>query len=226
VHEVIRPTDPDRVFAPGGAIEALIDAKKAGKLRFIGFTGHKDPDIHLAMIAAADKHGFTFDTVQLPLNVMDAHYRSFEKMVLPVAEQKGMGILGMKPFGGGIILESKTVTAAECLRYALNVPSAVMITGCDSIGILDQAIDATIRFTPMTPPEVQALLERTREAAAQGAFERFKIQDEPALRQHREAPALARGRAHLKGKAVGAAAPRSLARNAARTKKPPAHGGR
>jgi aryl-alcohol dehydrogenase-like predicted oxidoreductase len=174
VHEVIRPTDPDRVFAPGGAIEALIDAKKAGKLRFIGFTGHKDPDIHLAMIAAADKHGFTFDTVQLPLNVMDAHYRSFEKMVLPVAQQKGIGILGMKPFGGGIILESKTVTAAECLRYALNVPSDVVITGCDSVGILEQAIDATIRFTPMTPPEVQALLDRTREAAAQGAFERFK----------------------------------------------------
>jgi uncharacterized protein len=174
VHEVIRLDDPDRVFAPGGAIEALVDAKKAGKLRFIGFTGHKDPDIHLAMLAAADRHGFAFDTIQMPLNVMDAHYRSFEKRVLPVALQKGMGILHMKPLGGGFILESKTATAAECLRYAMNLPTSVMITGCDSMAILDQAIAAAIHFTPMTEGEVQALLDRTRDAAAQGTYERFK----------------------------------------------------
>ncbi len=174
VHEVIRMDDPDRVFAPGGAIEALVDAKKAGKLRFIGFTGHKDPDIHLAMLAAADRHGFAFDTIQMPLNVMDAHYRSFEKRVLPVALQKGMGILHMKPLGGGFILESKTATAAECLRYAMNLPTSVMITGCDSMAILDQAIAAAIHFTPMTEGEVQALLDRTRDAAAQGTYERFK----------------------------------------------------
>jgi aryl-alcohol dehydrogenase-like predicted oxidoreductase len=174
VHEVIRFDDPDRVFAPGGAIEALVEAKKAGKLRFIGFTGHKDPDIHLAMLAAADKHGFAFDTIQMPLNVMDAHYRSFEKKVLPVALQKGMGILHMKPLGGGFILESKTVTAPECLRYAMNLPTSVMITGCDSMTILEQAIYAAIHFEPMTGSEVQTLLDRTREAALRGEFERFK----------------------------------------------------
>jgi aryl-alcohol dehydrogenase-like predicted oxidoreductase len=174
VHEVIRFDDPDRVFAPGGAIEALVAGKKAGKLRFIGFTGHKDPEIHLAMLAAADRHGFAFDTIQMPLNVMDAHYRSFEKKVLPVAVQKGMGILHMKPLGGGFILESKTATAAECLRYAMNLPTSVMITGCDSMPVLDQAIDAAIHFTPMTNGEVEALLDRTRDAAAKGEYERFK----------------------------------------------------
>ena len=174
VHEVIRMDDPDRVFAPGGAIEALVDAKKAGKLKFIGFTGHKDPDIHLKMLAAADKAGFAFDTIQMPLNVMDAHYRSFEKLVLPVAIQKGMGILHMKPLGGGFILESKTATPLECLRYAMNLPTSVMITGCDSMGILDQAIDAAIHFQPMSTDEVTALLEKTKDAAAKGKFERFK----------------------------------------------------
>ncbi len=174
IHEVIRFQDPERVFAPGGAIEALVDAKKAGKLRFIGFTGHKDPDIHLAMLAAADKNGFAFDTIMMPLNVMDAHYRSFEKMVLPEAQKRKMGILHMKPLGGGFILESKKVTAPECLRYAMNLPAHVMITGCDSMGILDQAIDAAIHFVPMTDAEVQALLARTHDAAMDGQYEKFK----------------------------------------------------
>ena len=116
IHEVIRPTDPARCFAAGGCIEALVEAKKAGKVRFIGFTGHKDPSIHLAMLKAADDHGFAFDTVQMPLNVMDAHYRSFEKMVLPVLVQKGIGVLGMKSMGAGLILDSKAVTAVECLQ--------------------------------------------------------------------------------------------------------------
>jgi aryl-alcohol dehydrogenase-like predicted oxidoreductase len=177
VHEVIRPTDPDRVFAPGGAIEAFVDAKKAGKLRFIGFTGHKDPDIHLAMLAAADKAGFEFDTIQMPLNVMDAHFHSFEKKVLPVARAKGMGILHMKPLGGGFILESKTATAPECLRYAMNLPTSVMITGCDGIGILEQAVNAAIHFTPMSDAEVKELLDRTRAAAMEGKYERFKTSD-------------------------------------------------
>jgi aryl-alcohol dehydrogenase-like predicted oxidoreductase len=177
VHEVIRFEDPDRVFGPGGAIEALTDAQKAGKLRFIGFTGHKDPDIHLKMLAVADAHGFAFDTIQMPLNVMDAHYKSFEKKVLPVAVQKGMGILHMKPLGGGFILESKVATAGECLRYAMNLPTSVMITGCDSMAILDQAIDAAIHFQPMSEAEVQALLDRTRELAQAGKYERFKSSD-------------------------------------------------
>jgi aryl-alcohol dehydrogenase-like predicted oxidoreductase len=177
VHEVIRFEDPARVFGPGGAIEALVEAQKAGKLRFIGFTGHKDPDIHLAMLKAADDHGFAFDTIQMPLNVMDAHFRSFEQKVLPVANQKGLGVLHMKPLGGGFILESKTATARECLRYAMNLPTSVMITGCDSIGILDQAIDAAIHFTPMDDREVTELMGRTREAAEAGRYERFKTSD-------------------------------------------------
>jgi aryl-alcohol dehydrogenase-like predicted oxidoreductase len=177
VHEVIRFTDPDRVFGAGGAIEALVEARKAGKIRFIGFTGHKSPDIHLAMLKAADDHDFAFDTIQMPLNVMDAHFNSFEKKVLPVAAQKGMGILHMKPLGGGFILESKTATAAECLRYAMNLPTSVMITGCDSMGILEQAVQAAIEFKPMTPDEVTALLSRTAAAAADGKFERFKTSD-------------------------------------------------
>ena len=174
IHEVIRMDDPARVFAPGGAIEALVEAKKAGKLRFIGFTGHKDPEIHLAMLKTADEHGFAFDTIQMPLNVMDAHYKSFEKRVLPVANQTGLGVLHMKPLGGGFILESNTVTAAECLRYAMNLPTAVMITGCDSMGILDQAIDLALKFEPMSDAEVQALLAKTAAAAGDGKYERFK----------------------------------------------------
>jgi aryl-alcohol dehydrogenase-like predicted oxidoreductase len=177
VHEVIRFEDPARVFGPGGAMEAYVEAKKAGKLRFIGFTGHKDPKIHLAMLAAADAHGFAFDTIQMPLNVMDAHYKSFEHEVLPVALQKGMGILHMKPLGGGFILDSKTVTPRECLRYAMNLPTSVMITGCDSMGILDQAIDAAIHFQPLTDAERQSLLDRTLTAANTGKFERFKTSE-------------------------------------------------
>lgn len=174
IHEVIRPSDPARCFAEGGCIEALIEAKKAGKLRFIGFTGHKDPEIHLAMLKAADEHGFAFDTVQMPLNVMDAHYRSFEKMVLPVLVQKGIGVLGMKSLGSGIILDSKTVTAVECLHYAMNLPTSVVITGCDSMGILEQAVSAALSFTPLKEPEITALLDRTKGAAKDGRFERFK----------------------------------------------------
>lgn len=174
VHEVIRPTDPERCFASGGCMEALIEAKQQGKLRFIGFTGHKDPSIHLSMIEAADKHGFRFDTVQMPLNVMDAHYRSFEKMVLPVATAKGMGVLGMKALGSGIILQSNTVSAVDCLHYAMNLPTSVVITGCDSMGVLDQAIQAALTFAPMDAAATTALLDKTRDAAKEGRFERFK----------------------------------------------------
>jgi aryl-alcohol dehydrogenase-like predicted oxidoreductase len=177
VHEVIRFDDPARVFSPGGAIEALVEAKKAGKLRFIGFTGHKDPDIHLTMLKAADDHGFEFDTIQMPLNVMDAHFKSFEHRVLPVALQKGMGVLHMKPLGGGFILESKTVTAVECLQYAMNLPTSVMITGCDSMGVLDQAIDTAIHFKPLSAEAVKSLLDRTASAAQAGKYERFKTSE-------------------------------------------------
>jgi predicted aldo/keto reductase-like oxidoreductase len=173
-HEIIRMNDPDRIFAAGGALEAVVDAKKAGKVRFIGFTGHKSPDVHLKMLDTAAAHKFHFDTVQMPLNVMDAHYDSFEKKVLPVLLKDNIGVLGMKPIGDPYILESKTVTAVECLNYALNLPTSVVITGCDSMQILDQALDAARNFRPLEADAVKALLAKTAQAAMQGKFELYK----------------------------------------------------
>jgi predicted aldo/keto reductase-like oxidoreductase len=173
-HEVIRMDDPDRIFADGGAMEAVLEARKAGKLRYIGFTGHKSPAVHLKMLATADNHQFRFDTVQMPLNVMDAHYDSFEKNVLPVLVKNDIGVLGMKPMGDHIILESKTVSPVECLHYAMNLPTSVVITGCDSVRILDQAVGAAQSFRPMQPTDVEALLSRTAQAAQLGKFEQYK----------------------------------------------------
>ncbi len=174
VHEVIRMSDPDQVFSDNGAIHALIDARKAGKIRFIGFTGHKNPEVHLKMLKVADAHNFAFDTVQMPLNVMDAHFESFGKKVLPVAVDKKMGILAMKPIGGKVIMESKTVTATECLHYAMNLPTSVVITGCDSLPILQQALQAARSFKPMSEKEVAALLAKTAPVATAGKFELYK----------------------------------------------------
>jgi len=173
-HEVIRVSDPDRIFAKGGAMEAVLEAKKAGKIRFIGFTGHKSPDIHLKMLATAAQHGFTFDAVQMPLNVMDAHFNSFEKKVLPILTRDSVGVLGMKPMGDPFILKSKTVTAVECLRYAMNLPTSVVITGCDSLPILQQALHAARTFRPMDPSRIAALLAKTTKAAEAGEFELYK----------------------------------------------------
>jgi predicted aldo/keto reductase-like oxidoreductase len=173
-HEVLRFEDPHRVFDPEGANAALVEARDAGKLRYIGFTGHKDPHIHLHMLEVARENGFAFDTVQMPLNVMDAHYRSFEKLVLPELVKQQIGVLGMKPIANGLILKSRVVTAIECLHYALNLPTSVVITGCDSMEILDQALEAVRTFQPMTGDEVQALLARTAKAASSGEFELFK----------------------------------------------------
>jgi predicted aldo/keto reductase-like oxidoreductase len=173
-HEVIRDTDPERIFAEGGGMEAVLEAQKAGKIRFIGFTGHKSPDIHLQMLATAAKHGFTFDAVQMPLNVMDAHFNSFEKKVLPVLLKNGIGVLGMKPMGDHIILESKTATPVECLHYAMNLPTSVVITGCDSLPILQQALQAARSFQPMNSSQVGALLAKTAQAAEAGQFELYK----------------------------------------------------
>jgi predicted aldo/keto reductase-like oxidoreductase len=173
-HEVIRDSDPDRIFAEGGGMEAAVEARKAGKIRFIGFTGHKSPDIHLKMLAIASKHGFTFDAVQMPLNVMDAHFDSFEKKVLPVLSKEGIGVLGMKPMGDKVILRSKTVTPVECLHYAMNLPTSVVITGCDSLSILQQALHAARSFQPMGPSQVAALLAKTAKAAEGGQFELYK----------------------------------------------------
>jgi uncharacterized protein len=173
-HEVIRDTDPTRIFADGGAMEAVLEAQKAGKIRLIGFTGHKSPDIHLQMLATASKHDFTFDAVQMPLNVMDAHFNSFEKKVLPVLLKNHIGVLGMKPMGDHFILESKTATPVECLHYAMNLPTSVVITGCDSLPILHQALEAARSFQPMNSAQVAALLAKTATAAKAGQFELYK----------------------------------------------------
>jgi aryl-alcohol dehydrogenase-like predicted oxidoreductase len=173
-HEVIRGNDPDRIFAEGGAMEAVHDAQKAGKIRYIGFTGHKSPDIHLKMLATAAKHNFTFDSVQMPLNVMDAHFNSFERKVLPVLLKSDIGVLGMKPMGDHFILDSKTATAVECLHYAMNLPTSVVITGCDSIPILQQAVQAARSFKPLDSSEVASLLAKTAKAAEAGQFELYK----------------------------------------------------
>lgn len=173
-HEIIRETDPDRIFAAGGGMEAMLAAQKAGKVRYIGFTGHKSPDIHLKMLNTAFAHQFTFDSVQMPLNVMDAHYNSFEQKVLPVLMKHNIGVLGMKSMGDHIILESKVVTPIECLHYAMNLPTSVVITGCDSVTILQQALEAARTFKPMSKEEVAKLLAKTDQAAQNGKFEQYK----------------------------------------------------
>jgi aryl-alcohol dehydrogenase-like predicted oxidoreductase len=173
-HEIIRFDDPDRIFAEGGANEAVVAAKKAGKIRYIGFTGHKDPHIHLYMLKGAAEHGFHFDTAQMPLNVMDAHFRSFAQMVLPELVKQNIGVLGMKSMGDSVILKSKVVTPIECLHYALSLPTSVVITGIDKPEILDQAFEATKTFKPLNRDEVTKLLAKTKEVAMAGKYELFK----------------------------------------------------
>jgi predicted aldo/keto reductase-like oxidoreductase len=173
-HEVIRFDDPDRIFAEGGANETLIEARKAGKIRYIGFTGHKDPHIHLYTLKVASEHGFHFDTVQMPLNVMDAHFRSFTHMVLPELLKQEIGVLGMKSMGDSVILKSKVVSPVECLHYALSLPTSVVITGIDKPEILDQDIEAIKTFKPMNREQVAQLLARTKEVAVAGKYELFK----------------------------------------------------
>jgi hypothetical protein len=173
-HEIIRFEDPDRVFAEGGAMEAFLDSKKAGKIRFIGFTGHKDPHIHLYMLDVAKRHGFHFDTAQMPLNVMDAHFRSFAQLVVPRLVAEGTGVLAMKTFGDHFILDSHTVEPIDCLHYGLNLPTSVVITGIDSDKIMDQAFSAVKSFRPMDVEQVAAILAKTQSAALSGKFEPFK----------------------------------------------------
>ena len=176
IHEVIRMTDPEIIFSPGGAMEALIAAKKAGKIRYIGFTGHKSPDIHLKMVQTARENDFKFDTVQMPLNLLDAHFNSFEKKVLPIALKEGMGVLGMKPFCSGVLLQTKTVTAVECLQYVFNLPVSVVITGCESLPILQQAVEAARNYQPLTEEIGAALLAKTKKVGSDGKFERYKTE--------------------------------------------------
>jgi predicted aldo/keto reductase-like oxidoreductase len=174
MHQLSEMDEPDQVFASGGALEALIQAKKAGKVRYIGFTGHTDPKIHLHMLELADQHGFVFDSVQMPLNVMDAHFNSFGHGVLPLLVKKNIGILGMKTMGDASILKSKTVTPVECLKFSMNLPLSVCITGCDSMEILEQAFEVARNFKPLTNEEVAAILAKTEAAAATGHYEPYK----------------------------------------------------
>jgi predicted aldo/keto reductase-like oxidoreductase len=173
-HEIIRYEDPHRVFDPEGAHAALLAARQAGKCRFIGFTGHKDPRIHLYMLDVAAAHGHRFDAVQMPLSPFDAHYRSFERHVLPRLVQEQIGVLGMKSMAAGTLLQSGVVTAVECLRYALTLPTSVLITGVDSIEVLDQAVSVAESFQPMDEREIESLLARTAAPAADGLYEPFK----------------------------------------------------
>jgi predicted aldo/keto reductase-like oxidoreductase len=173
-HEVIRPGDPDRIFGPGGSIEAALAAKKAGKIRYIGFTGHKDPDIHLKMLETAFQHDFTFDAVQMPLNVMDMHFKSFAHKVVPVLVEHGIGVLGMKSMGDGNVLKSNTVTPVECLHYAMNLRTSVVINGCESLERLEQGLQAARTFRPLNQKELDSLYARTVKAGRDGEFEPFK----------------------------------------------------
>ncbi len=173
-HECIRLSDPDHIFGEHGAGRAVEAARRAGKLRYVGFTGHKNPAVHLKMLRTAAEHGFKFASVQMPLNVMDAHFESFTRQVLPVAQKENIGILGMKPMGDPFILKSKTVSPIECLHYAMNLPTSVVITGCDSMKILDQAVPAAVSFRPLREEQVAAILEKTRPAASKGEFELYK----------------------------------------------------
>jgi aryl-alcohol dehydrogenase-like predicted oxidoreductase len=173
-HEVIRYDDVNRIFAEGGAMEAFLAARKAGKIRFIGFTGHKDPQVHLYMLETAKRHRFRFDTVQMPLNLFDAHYRSFEQKVLPELVAAGIGVLGMKSMGSGVILKSRAVTPIECLHYSLNLPTSVVITGIDSMKILKQAFEAARTFERLTKQQVEKLRAKSAKAAANGDYELFK----------------------------------------------------
>jgi aryl-alcohol dehydrogenase-like predicted oxidoreductase len=173
-HEVIRYEDPHRIFDEEGAHAALVEARRAGKVRYIGFTGHKDPRIHLHTLEVAREHGFTFDTVQMPLNVMDAHYRSFELLVLPELVKQNIGVLGMKSLANGLILRSGAVTAPECLRYALSLPTSVVITGIESLERLEQALEVARTFQPLSEAERRTLLAKTAKTASRGEFELFK----------------------------------------------------
>lgn len=174
IHEVIRMGDPEQAFAKGNVIAVLQEARQAGKIRFIGFTGHKSPEIHLHMIETADKNGFTFDSVQMPVNALDEHYDSFGQKVIPVAQKHGMAILGMKPLSNGTILKTNTISAPEALHYAMSVPVTVTITGCESMANLEQALGLARNFKPMNAQQKLAVLEKTAPVATAGKFEDYK----------------------------------------------------
>ncbi|MBZ5607678.1 MAG: aldo/keto reductase [Acidobacteriia bacterium] len=188
-HEMNLPTDPDVLFGPNGAFEAALAAKKAGKIRYIGFTGHTDPEVHLKVLRTAAANKFSFATVQMPLNVMDAHFRSFARQVVPEALQQGIAVLGMKSMAAGRIVQSKTsnVTPTECLHYAMNLKTSVVINGCENLKDLEQGLKAARSFRPMDQSEVANLLAKTAAVGGTGEFEYFKTMDPHILRQSKYA---------------------------------------
>ncbi len=188
IHGVTFQNDPDLFIRKGGAAEAMLKAKEQGKVRFFGFTGHKDPDLHLAMLDT----GFPFDAVQMPLNPFDSTFMSFEQKVLPVLNRRGIAPLGMKPIGGhGEPVQKGVLTATEALRYAMSLPVATTISGVEEMHILEQNLQIAQNFTPMTPDEMQALRERCRYYAGDGRFELYKTSikfDNPEARLAHDFP--------------------------------------
>jgi uncharacterized protein len=173
IHEVIYDNDPDLHFAMDGAVEALTQAKREGKARFVGFTGHKDPDIHLKMLS----HRYPFDTVQMPINPFDKHYRSFQERVLPEARRQGLAVIGMKSMGGGGEPVKRGVAAPqELLRYAMSVPGIVTtVSGMDSYDVFRQNLRVADAFSPMAPSEMAALENRIVAISGDGRLERYKV---------------------------------------------------
>jgi len=174
IHEVIRIKDPEQAFQPGNVIDVLQKARKEGKIRFIGFTGHKSPEIHMHMIETAVQHGFQFDTVQMPVNALDHHFDSFGQKVIPMAQKHGIAVLGMKPLSNGAILKTNTISAVEALRYAMSVPVTVTITGCESLANLEQALSVARNFKPMSDQEKITVLQKTAPVSTSGKFEDYK----------------------------------------------------
>jgi predicted aldo/keto reductase-like oxidoreductase len=190
IHEVVYDNDPELHFAKDGVIEALEQAKREGKVRFVGFTGHKDPSIHLKML----QYDYPFDTCQLPLNVLDGTFRSFEQLVLPELNRRGIAALGMKSMCGDAgPVKKKLLTPVEALRYAMSLPVATTVSGIDSLRILQQNLGVARGFTPMNSKEMQLLRERCAEFAADGRFELYKTSkafDGPPGRKQHDFPPL------------------------------------
>ena len=188
IHGVAFDNDPDLFIRKGGAAEALEQAKKQGKARFVGFTGHKDPAIHLKMLAT----GFPFDAVQMPLNAFDASFHSFEQKVLPELNRRGIAALGMKPLNGhGDAIKQGALSAEEALRYAMSLPVTTTITGMEKPEILQQSLRIAQEFRPMPSEEMQVLRNRVRVYAADGRFELYKLSlkfDNPEARLSHEFP--------------------------------------
>ncbi len=173
-HEIIRPDDPEKVFAPGAALDMALRAREQGKIRYIGFTGHKSPAIHAHMFEVADQHHFHFDTVQMPLNVMDAHYDSFEQRVLPIALAHHTAVFGMKTFGDPFILNSGVCTPMELLHYSMSLPTTLQVLGIDSLDILKQSLDAVKTYAPLTPEQRAYILGKSAQVASNGSTEKYK----------------------------------------------------